>query len=190
MLFSVLHLKNEPVKFISTLKKYHYRCRYRRQIMSNQLLSWLMFIVPWFSLLFMKKEDIKRYMPVALFAMLTSIIIYEFGITFKWWIVTEKAYPLQLMPFHIGLFPVLTMWVFKFTYKKLLLYLIVELVLNVGFDFGFLGYFLPARGILHFSTMTRLEAVGVTTAHGIILYIYQIWQEGVFIQPHSKTQNH
>lgn len=119
-------------------------------------------------------------MPVALLGIVTSILIYELGITFQWWIVTEMAYPLQLMPFHIGLFPVLTMWVFRFTYRKLWLYLAVELVLNVGFDFWFLGWLLPHVGILHFGTMTRLEAVGVTTAHGIILYIYQTWQEGIF----------
>lgn len=149
--------------------------------MSNQLLQWGgFFAIPWLTLLFMKKKDIKRYMPLALMAIVTSFIIYELGITFKWWIVTEMAYPLQAMPFHLGLFPVLTMWVFKFTFRKLWLYLIVELVLNTGFDFLFLGYFLPVRGILHFETMTRLEAVGVTTAHGIILYIYQIWQEGAF----------
>lgn len=150
--------------------------------MSKQLIHWGLFAIPWLSLFFMKKDDIKRYMPVALLGIITSILIYELGITFRWWIVTDHAYPLQLMPFHIGLFPVLTMWVFRYTYKKFWVYLIVELILNTGFDFLFLGWFMPFVGILHFDTMTRLEAVGVTTAHGIILYIYQTWQDGIFVK--------
>jgi hypothetical protein len=156
--------------------------------MSNQLLSWAMFVIPWFTLIFMKMDTIKRFMPVALLAMLTSIIIYELGITFRWWVVTELAYPLQLQPFHIGLFPVLTMWVFRFTYRKFLLFVAVELALNIGFDFGFLGYFLPARGILHFETMSRIVAVGVTTAHGLILYGYQVWQDSFFTTPQRAGQ--
>jgi hypothetical protein len=135
----------------------------------------------------MKKEDVKRYMPVGLFAIVTSILIYEMGITFRWWVVEEMAYPLQLMPFHIGLFPVLTMWVFRFTYRKFWLYIAVELALNIGFDFGFLGFFLPAVGILHFETMSRTVAVCVTTAHGLLLFGYQLWQDGILIKPAKKA---
>lgn len=149
--------------------------------MSNQLLQWVgFFVLPWLTLFFMKKQDVRRYFPVGLMAIVTSVIIYELGITFRWWIVTETAYPMHTMPFHLGLFPVLTMWVFRFTFKKILLFLIVELALNVGFDFCFLGWFLPWRGILHFETMTRFQAVGVTTAHSIILYLYQLWQDRGF----------
>lgn len=151
--------------------------------MRNQLLHWAMFAIPWLSLFFMKKDEIKRYMPVGLFAIVTSILIYETGITFRWWVIDEHAYPLQLMPFHIGLFPVLTMWVFRFTYRKFWVYLAVEIILNIGFDFGFLGYFLPATGILHFETMSRIVAVGVTTAHGLLLYAYQLWQDRIFVKP-------
>jgi len=142
--------------------------------MRNQILHWAMFIIPWLSLFFMKKDEIKRYMPVALAAIITSILIYETGIAFRWWVIGEYAYPLHLMPFHIGLFPVLTMWVFRFTFRKFWIFLLVELALNIGFDFGFLGYFLPAMGILSFEEMSRPVAVCVTTAHGLLLYAYQL----------------
>ena len=151
--------------------------------MRNQILHWAMFVAPWLTLFFMKKDEIRRYMPVALFSIVTSIVIYEMGITFRWWVIGETAYPLQLMPFHIGLFPVLTMWVFRFTFRKFRMFLLVELVLNIGFDFGFLGYFLPARGILSFETMSRPVAVCVTMAHGLLLYAYQLWQDGIFVRP-------
>jgi hypothetical protein len=155
--------------------------------MSNQLLQWgVFFTVPWLTLFLMKKEDIKRFMPVGLMAIVTSVIIYELGITFQWWIVTETAYPLHTMPFILGLFPALTIWVFKFTYKKLWIFLLTEVALNFAFDFGFLGWIVQITGIMHFDTMTRLEAVGVTTAHSIILYLYQIWQEGIFKHPYRE----
>lgn len=156
--------------------------------MNNQLISWAMFVVPWLSLFFMKKEDIKRYMPLALLSALTSVIIYEMGISYQWWIVTETSFPLRIQPFHLGLFPVLTMWIFKFTFRKFWLFMAVELVTNAAFDFGFLGWFLPARGILHFGTMTPLVAVCVTTVHGLILYGYQVWQDGILIHSNRDAK--
>ncbi|WP_371363653.1 hypothetical protein [Sporomusa rhizae] len=43
--------------------------------MSNQTILSSIFILSWLSLLFMKKEDIKRFFPVGLFATVTSAMI-------------------------------------------------------------------------------------------------------------------
>jgi hypothetical protein len=154
--------------------------------MSNQLLFWLLFVIPWLTLFFMKKEDIKRFFPVAILAALTSVIIHELGLSFGWWKDLETVYPLKMSPVLIGLNPVLTMWIFKFTYKKFWWYIVVEIVSNIGFDFWFLSRFIPARGMGEFYISPFL-AFGITMIHGLILYLYQIWQEEIYIHPYKEN---
>lgn len=86
--------------------------------MSNQTILSSIFILSWLSLLFMKKADIKRFLPVGLFATVTSAMILEVGITLGWWVYPVKLYPLQNVPYLYGPIPVSTMWLFKFTYGK------------------------------------------------------------------------
>lgn len=148
--------------------------------MSNQAILWSMLILPWFTLFFMKREDIKRYMPVALFAAITSILIVEVGDTLKWWAVKETAYPLHNISYLYGLNPVLTMWLLRFTYGRFWLYMVIDAVLNLGFAYLVLNYFLSSRGIFLYIGITPFQTFLITTAHGILLYGYQIWQEAIF----------
>lgn len=156
--------------------------------MSNQLILWSMFVVPWLTLLLMKKEDVKRLMPVGLLSALTSVIIHETGLTFNWWIALETAYPLQLMPYLIGLNPVLTMWVLKFTFRKFWWYLAVEIVLNAGFNIIFLGWLLSTLGILK-TNQNPFIGICLTTSHGMALYAYQLWQDGALIHTGKEKKS-
>lgn len=146
--------------------------------MNKQLLQWLMFFIPWLTLIFLKKDVIKRYMPVALFSSLTSIIVHELGVSFGWWTVLEEGYPLQLAPYLIGLMPVITLWIFRFTFRRFRWYLAVEIVFNLGFNVLFLGLFLRAVGILQLNLNPFLSTL-LTISHGMLLYAYQLWQDGI-----------
>lgn len=154
--------------------------------MNNQILLWSMLIVPWFTLFFMKMHDIRRFMPAGLLSAVTSVLISEIIITLKLEEIRETAYPLINPPFLFGLNPVLTMWMLKFFYKKFIAYCIVEVVLNLGFAFLFLGMFLPSRGILYILRASPLLPFAITTAHSLMLYAYQIWQEKIFKTPYRE----
>jgi hypothetical protein len=154
--------------------------------MSVQLVQWGLCFVPWLSLFFMRKRDIKRFMPVALFNIVTSIAVTELAAALQWIVVTQTAFPLQTLPFHFGVFPVLTIWVMRFTFRKFWLYLAVEFFINIGFAFLFYGWLLPQMGILHFEKLSRYAAVLTTTAHALILYVYQLWQDGAMVKPEKS----
>lgn len=62
--------------------------------MRNQVLLWVMVIVPWLSLFLMKKEDIKRYVPAGLFSSFLLVILQEVGVANNWWYFRETIYPL------------------------------------------------------------------------------------------------
>lgn len=47
--------------------------------MTNQVFSWALFVIPWLTLFFMIREDIKHYMPVAIFASVITTIIHDVG---------------------------------------------------------------------------------------------------------------
>lgn len=144
--------------------------------MSTQTVAWSVIIIPWLTLFFMKKEDVKRFMPVALFAIVSSTIIYESGITFKMWSTRETAYPLsQMLPSIYGAFPVLTMWVFKFTYDRFWPYLATNAVLDFVWAYAIFPSFVTS-GILVF-LKSSLYAFILTVCHAILVYGYQIWQE-------------
>ena len=149
--------------------------------MSNNLIMWSMFFVPWFTLFFMKKEDIKRYMPVGLLAIVTTTIIHDVGLTLGFWVVLENAFPFnQMLPYFYGNLPVLSMWIFKFTYGRFWLYVITNVVFDIGFAFGLLGYFFPSRGIYELVGISSFGVLGINIVHMLILYGYQIWQDDIF----------
>ncbi|SFL93751.1 hypothetical protein [Pelosinus propionicus] len=150
--------------------------------MSNQTILAAIFILSWLSLFFMKKEDIKRFMPVGLFATITSAMILEAGITFGWWIYPVKLYPLQSVPYLYGPIPVATMWMLKFTYGRFWLYVGVDFLLNLLYTLVFEDYFLGNRGVIQFQNVSPMLDVFMTSALGVIIYAYQIWQDDIFVR--------
>lgn len=151
--------------------------------MSNQIILWSTFIVPWLTLLLMKKEDTKRYMPAALLGIVTSTIVIDVGVRLGFWVVQETGFPFyEMFPFLYGLYPVVTMWVFKFTNGNFLIYMVTNAIIDLGLSFIFLGYFLAVRGIVYFIGITKFQEWLLAIGRAIVLYIYQKWQEGESIR--------
>jgi len=143
--------------------------------MSNQVLLWSSLILPWLTLFLMKKEDIKRFMPLVLFTLTITVIFIQIGITTGLWIIRETTFPLVSIPTYVyGVYPVGALWIFKFTYGQFWKYLITELV----FNFVLVMFVLPwldRRGIIVFHS--PLISFFIAMGLGMLLYIYQMWQE-------------
>ncbi|MBP2634257.1 MAG: hypothetical protein H6Q72_164 [Firmicutes bacterium] len=50
--------------------------------MSNQLIQWVLFIAPWFTLSFMKGKEVKRYIASVFLSVVLTTIVHDVGITF------------------------------------------------------------------------------------------------------------
>ncbi|NPV92172.1 MAG: hypothetical protein HPY50_15500 [Firmicutes bacterium] len=149
--------------------------------MSNKVIMWSMLILPWFTLLLMKREEVKRYMPVGLFAIVSSIVIVDIGATLNLWALRDNIFPFgKVFSYHLGGIPVVTMWLFKFTYGRFLRYVTVDVFYNLAFAF-LMSPWLAARGIRENVEVTALGLFFIITVHGILLYIYQLWQENALI---------
>ena len=150
--------------------------------MSNTFILWAILVLPWLSLFFMKKDELRRYFPVGIFTSLLSIVIVDIGSTLNLWILRENIYPLShLFPYHLGVVPIVTMWLFKFTYGSFLKYITVDAIINLIFAFLVIPWF-AARGIRENIGVTDLELFIIVTIEGVFIYVYQILQEGLTLQ--------
>lgn len=146
--------------------------------MSNATLMWSMLFIPWFTLLFMKREEVRRWFPVSMAAVILTHIINDFGVTLGFWELKESFPPFKyLQPYFYGAMPVLTIWVFKFTYDRFWLYMLANTILDIGFNFLLLDYILPSRGIIGFYILP-LYSLPITLVHAAAIYLYQKWQDG------------
>lgn len=143
--------------------------------MSNQLILWMLLIVPLLSLILMKKEDVKRFMPVALFTAFTSGILYETGIIVGVWSFRAIAFPLVLY----GLFPTVAIWVFRFTYGRFGLYMVTNAIIDLVWAF-FIWPWLSKMGLIGIGPWTPLIIYLLSLGHACLLYGYQMWQETIF----------
>lgn len=147
--------------------------------MSNKLILWSSIIVPWFTLFFMKKEEIRRYLPVGIFAALTSIVITDIGSTLHLWTLKQNIFPLgKVFPYHLGAVPVVTMWLFKFTFANFLAYISVDALYNLVFAFVVTPW-MAVRGIRENVNSTSSLLFVIVTLLGILLFGYQMLQEGI-----------
>lgn len=154
--------------------------------MSNQVLLWGMLIVPLLTLFFMPREDIKRFMPVAFLSIILSILIVEVGEVLQWWHFKEAAYPLRDPSYIYSLNPIITILIFRFTYGRFWLFLAADAVSNLVFSYLFLSY-LGIRDILQYLKLGPFHVFIITTVMGVMLYWYQMWQEGVFVRSERSS---
>jgi hypothetical protein len=149
--------------------------------MNNQVLLWGLFFLPWLVVFFMKKENVKRYMPAALLAVISSELIVQVGEVLKWWVFKEYAYPLHSPSYIYSLNPIITIIIFRYTYGRFWLFLVTDAISNLAFSYIYLGYFLVKRGILEYLKLGPFSVFIITTVTAILLYVYQKWQEDIFV---------
>jgi len=148
--------------------------------LSNQAILWATLILPWLSLFLMPQKDIKRFIGAGLLGGFMSIVVSEIGVANGWWYFRETTYPLALMSsYTYGLFPIMPIWILKFTYGRLGPYLGVEVGANFFFSYFLLPWF-GSRGFLDFKA--DLIAFILSSLLALIIYGFQMWQDDVFVQ--------
>lgn len=151
-------------------------------ILLDQSLLWTALIVPWLTLFFMRTENIKRYMPVSIFASLLVTVLYEIAYTYNWWELNEYLVPwgyITNVSFVYGAFPVGTVWIFCFTYRNFKVYMVTNIIVDAVFAFGILqltGW----MGIDEFINLPKWGVFLIMLFLALIIYLYQRWQEGIF----------
>jgi len=146
--------------------------------MTNQIILWSTLIVPWLTLFFMKKEDIKRYLPAGLLVVVLSALLSDAGVRLGFWVFRQNIFPLGVVePYIYGMYPVLTMWFLKFSNGRFLIYLIINAIADLVFAYFWVKYLLPVRGIVSIY-ITGFQEWLFSMGRALIIYVFQKWFEG------------
>ncbi|WNF38389.1 hypothetical protein RJD24_08195 [Bacillaceae bacterium IKA-2] len=152
--------------------------------MLSKIILWALLVVPWSTLFLLKKEDIKRFMPAAIFASYLMIIYNVIANNQNHWVIKEPLIP-WLEPLFVsgvlGSFPIITLWIFYFTYGKFWVYLVTNIVLDFMFTFFPIDYLFQGKlGVYELVNITRWERFILFVSLSVIIYGFYKWQEEIF----------
>ncbi|WP_280771749.1 hypothetical protein [Salipaludibacillus daqingensis] len=152
----------------------------------KQIILWLLLILPWASLFFLKMDTVRRYMPVALFMTVIHTLSYQAAYHYGWWNEAnsslfgwDKVVP---VPWVYGPYLVIVIWIFHFTFGKFWMYLIVNILLDGGFMYIVYPVLQRVGLVSSDSTMSTIVIVAMMIGFALIIYLYQLWQEKEFKQ--------
>ncbi|MGG2087961.1 hypothetical protein ABFY59_13325 [Priestia aryabhattai] len=146
----------------------------------NQMILWGILVIPWFLLLLLDKQRVKRFFTVGLFAALMMTIAYQVAEKMHWWTVQENVFFLTSMGATIYcLHIVITIFVFYLTYPGFILYIIVNIILDLIHGYVIVP-FLAKIGLYNLYDISHFGLFLVMTTVAIILYLFQRLLDFIF----------
>jgi hypothetical protein len=143
---------------------------------------WSGLILSWLTIVFIPKENVKKYSPAAILGALLVTIVYELAYYFGWWKLKKVIFSWARFidfTFILGPFFVGTIWVFHFTYKVgFIAYTFVNVLLDASFSFKFLPM-LEKLGVIKLKRISHLSIMGLMLLVSFIIYPYQKWADSV-----------
>ncbi|MFE8700784.1 hypothetical protein ACFYKX_09170 [Cytobacillus sp. FJAT-54145] len=110
----------------------------RRHILFNLTII----IIPWLSLLFLDKRNIKRYIPASVIIGIVEFVSHIYGHRNKWWKFYDKpkSFIRDELPFDIGPYVPLSIWILKASYGNFKKFVLLNATANALFTFVFMPF--------------------------------------------------
>jgi hypothetical protein len=143
----------------------------------SRFLLLLMMIIPWFSLPFLGKKTIKRFLPAAIF--ISFIVKLENYIAYRrrwWWFSRLHPKIKGDTSFIVGPFLFSTLWIMKCTYGRLFIYILVNGILHFVFAYPELNM-LKRFGIVSLVRINPFQYVLILFTRAMLLYSFQYIKE-------------
>ena len=141
----------------------------------------ILMVVSWLTVLMLKKEDFKRFLPasilISLFVRGESVIARKR----KWWWFYEKIHPKLTGEFPLiwGPFLIGSIWILKLTYRKFPAYILLNLTINSAFVYVFIDV-CKKIGVLSLVRLSKLQLLAIFTFKALLLYAFQITYDKLF----------
>lgn len=150
-------------------------------IMFNQILLWFLLIAPWFLLIPLKKNKVKRFFPAGLFGSLLLTLIFQIADRFKWWEIKENIILLTNNTTSVyGIFLVGTIIILYFTYVRFWIYIITNLIIDCILVFGISTWY-EHLGIYKLININSFGVLLLTCLVSLAIYTFQKWLEPVLV---------
>ncbi|MGM0852218.1 MAG: hypothetical protein ACQEWI_06375 [Bacillota bacterium] len=140
----------------------------------NKLYILILMLISWVFLLFAGKESLKKYLPASMFM---SFLVYSENVMaerIKWWTIKSKIFPKVngIMPFVIGVFLSGSVWILKFTYKNIYLYLFVNVLVDTFFTYPFYSLF-KKLGVWKLIRLKQYQLSFLFFVKSLLMYAFQ-----------------
>ncbi|WP_047979764.1 hypothetical protein [Ornithinibacillus contaminans] len=142
------------------------------------LFNLVLLIVPWLTVLFLGKRNVKRYYLSGLFIILFEIINHIFGHKRKWWKFYDgnKAFMRNELPFTVGPYMPLSMWILKYSYGNFKKFLLLNAISDGLFAF-FLIKILKKLRIVRLNRLSNIQFFLYLYYKAFLLYGVQYFIE-------------
>ena len=152
-----------------------------------------MIVLPWLSVLFLGKRNIKRFFPAALITIIFEMMNAKVGQKRKWWVFNDKpkSFIRNELPFSLGPFLPGSMWILKFTYGNLKKFLLLNAIVDSFFAF-ILTKFLEKAKIARLGSLNEFQFFLYLFYKVFLLYIAQYLVENKtnFAKKNAEIKNH
>ena len=140
----------------------------------NSLYILILMLISWVFLLLAGKETLKRYLPAAIFM---SILVYSENVMaekIRWWSITTRLFPKVngIMPFVTGVFLTGSVWILKFTYKNIYLYVFVNFLVDTFFSYPFYSMF-KKLGVWQLANLKQYQLSALFFIKSLLMYAFQ-----------------
>jgi hypothetical protein len=138
----------------------------------------ILIVVPWLSLLFIGKHNLKRFSLAGIVIVLVEIINHKIGQKRKWWIFYDKrkSFLKNELPFSIGPYMPLSMWLLKFSYGNFKKFVLLNVIADGLFAFPIIT-FIKKMKILRLNKLNNFQFFLYIHYKAYILYGVQYWYE-------------
>lgn len=143
-----------------------------------QLILWVSFIGPWFILLALDSKRVKHFLSVSFFTIFISSIWWQIAEIWRWWEIKENLFFLRnISAFNYGLLPVATILVFYFTYTKVWLFFLTNIVMEAVQAFIISPFIFERFGLYNMINMSNFGLFLLQFSYVPIIYLYQKWYD-------------
>ncbi|MGY3715871.1 hypothetical protein ACWE42_10140 [Sutcliffiella cohnii] len=149
----------------------------RRHLFFN--LSIILF--PWLSLIFIGKSNFKRYSVAGVFIIVFEIFNHLYGNKKKWWKFYDKKdfFIKDELPFSIGPYMPLCMWILKYSYGNFKKFLFLNVVADGIFAFIMMDVMKKFK-IIRLNRLSRIQFFFYIHYKAYLLYgvqyLYEKWR--------------
>ncbi len=144
----------------------------------TQVALWATFIVPWFLLIPLDMKRVKQFLSVAFLTLVLTSIYWQTAEVMNWWTITNNLFFLSnISAFNYGFLPVVTIYLFYFTYPKTLLFFIVNIILDAFQAFVVSPFIFEKLGFYKMNTLSNFGLFIMIVSLVPIIYLYQRWYE-------------
>lgn len=146
---------------------------------------------PWFLLLPLDSQRVKRFMPAGLFVAVLYTVIFQIAEVWNWWDVHEENnifFLTNISSFVYGFLIVITIYMFYFTYPNFWLFLIANWIIDFIQALIISPFIFQKVGLYTMNNMSNFGLFIMIAITVPIIYLYQRWQDSALRQSDNNDR--